>query len=54
MFPAKARGADAAYPPTKDTTLRRRTKKKLDTIAFTGTLLALGGILVWFFVTLPR
>jgi hypothetical protein len=34
--------------------MRQRSKKKLDTIAFAGTLLALIGYLVWFFATLPK
>ena len=31
-----------------------RSEKKLDTIAFTGALLAFIGFLVWLFATLPR
>jgi hypothetical protein len=34
--------------------MRQRNKEKLDTIAFAGVLLALGGFLVWFIATLPR
>lgn len=33
--------------------MSHRTKKRLDTIAFTGAVLALGGFLVWFITTLP-
>jgi hypothetical protein len=34
--------------------MRQMTKKKLNTTAFAGTLLALIGYLVWFFATLPK
>lgn len=34
--------------------MTRRTKKKLDTIAFTEALLALAGVLAWLFATLPH
>jgi hypothetical protein len=34
--------------------MRARTKKKLDTIAFAGVVLAFGGLLVWFIATLPH
>ncbi len=33
--------------------MRKRTKRKLDTIAFAGALLALSGFLIWFIATLP-
>jgi len=34
--------------------MRQRTKNKLDTIAFTGTIFALVGFLFWFFMTVSR
>ena len=33
--------------------MRPRTKKKLDTIAFAGAVLAFGGFLAWVIVTIP-
>ena len=33
--------------------MSQKTKKKLDTVAFVGALLALIGFIVWFFATLP-
>ena len=34
--------------------MTQRSKKKLDTIAFAGAVLALIGFLVWFTTALPR
>ena len=34
--------------------MTRRSKKKLDTIAFAGVLLALSGFFIWVIATLPR
>ena len=33
--------------------MRQGTKEKVDRITFAGALLALGGFLVWFFITVP-
>ena len=33
--------------------MTRKAKKQLDTIAFSGAVLALGSLIVWFIATLP-
>ena len=56
VFTDRGTSADAAYPnEPEENAMRQKSKKKLDTIAFTGALLAfIGFLLAWFLATLPK